>query len=82
MANIIFMKNPNYFELSIAERNFPRKFTMACFNDDINVLIFIGFYSYIKFGSSIFEEKYLNNFEENFTSFIDQYYGEYYDFSK
>ena len=77
-----FYENSNYFELSVSERNFPRHFTMACFNDENNVLIFIGFYSYLNFSSSIFEEKYINNFDENFTSFIDQYYGEYYDFSK
>ena len=50
---------------------------MACFNDENNVLIFIGFYSYLNFSSSIFEEKYINNFDENFTSFIDQYYDEH-----
>lgn len=46
------------------------------------VLIFIDFYSGTLVGPLGLDEKYLNNFEENFTSFIDQYYGEYYDFSK
>lgn len=66
-----FYENFNYFELSILERNFPRRFIMVYFNDENNVLVFIGFYSYLNFSSSIFEEQYLNYFEENFTSFID-----------
>ena len=32
-------------------------------------------------GALELDEKYINNFEENFTSFIDQYYGEYYNFN-
>ena len=53
-------------------------FTMASYNDDNNTICFLGFCSiYPDLDANI-----LINLDENFTLFIDQYYGEYYDFSK
>ena len=55
----------------------PHIFTMVCYNDEYNIIGFLGF-------SNTYpelDEKYINNLDENWTSFIDQYYGEYYDFS-
>lgn len=78
--NYVFYENSNFINLHY--RDFPEWFTMACYNDINYTLIFIGFYSGTLAGPSCLDEKYINNFDENFTSFIDQYYGEYYDFSK
>jgi len=55
---------------------------MACYNDESHILIFIGLYSGTLAGPSCLDEKYLNDLDNNWISFIDTYYGEYYDFSK
>ena len=56
----------------------PEWFTMVCYNDENNMICFLGFNnSYPKL-----DEKYLNDLDNNWISFIDTYYGEYYDFSK
>ena len=56
----------------------PNWLTMVCYNDDNYVICFLGFSnSYPKL-----DEKYLTDLENNWQSFIEQYYGEYYDFSK
>ena len=55
----------------------PRWFTMVCYNDDNYMICFLGFCnSYPKL-----DEKYLTDLENNWKSFIDQYYGEWYSFS-
>ena len=64
-----------YVDVSVPE--IPNVFTMVCYNDDNNMICFLGF---CKTYPEL-DEKYINNFEENFTSFIDQYYGEYYNFN-
>lgn len=72
-----FYKNEK-FMLYRGEQWFPKWFTMACFNDKEQKLCFIGFYC----SSDSFVKKYANDMDGNWMSFIDDYYGEYYDFSK
>lgn len=79
--NYIFYENSNEINITQGSRNFPKDFTMACYNDTNYVLLFIGFESATLAGPSCIDEKYINNIEENWTSFIDQYYGKYYNFS-
>lgn len=77
----VFYENANFIEFKNT-RNFPERFTMACYNDSCNTLIFIGMYSGTLAGSSCLEDRYLNDIDNNWISFIDTYYGEIYDFSK
>ena len=42
--NYVFYENSNYIDFS-STRRFPKKFTMACYNDENQTLIFIGLYS-------------------------------------
>lgn len=79
--NYIFYENSNFIDLK-GTRRFPECFTMACYNDENYTLIFIGLYSGTLAGPSCLEEKYLNDIDNNFISFLDTYYGELYDFSK
>lgn len=73
-GNYIFYENSNFIRLKNG-RQFPNHFTMACYNDEIQTLIFIGFtYFYV-------EEEYLTNIDDNWIAFIDTYYSEIYDFS-
>ncbi len=51
---------------------FPSRFTMACYNDKKQVLVFIGYDANLQGEIT----------QENFKAFIDETYGEYYDFSK
>ncbi|MBR2985064.1 MAG: hypothetical protein IKC58_00485 [Clostridia bacterium] len=53
--------------------------SMVCYNDVSNTIGFLGFH---KNSLHHLPEKYINDLENNWTSFIDEYYGEYYDFSK
>lgn len=76
----VFYENSNFIKSK--SRDFPDHFTMACYNDEMHTLIFIGLYSGTLAGPSCLEEKYLNDIENNWKSFIDTYYGEIYDFSK
>ena len=56
----------------------PNWFTMVSYNDSNNMICFLGFHnSYPKL-----PEKYLNDLQNNWQSFIVQYYGEFFDFSK
>ena len=78
----IFYINPNQYLPDGSTLRFPQgPFTMACYNDTNCTLIFIGFYSETLTRPSCLDEKYLEDIEGNWKSFIDQYYGEYYDFS-
>ena len=76
----IFYENSNFYELKEVYK-FPESFTMACYNDKNYTLLFIGLSSSTLAGPSCLEKKYLNNIRENWKSFIDQYYGEYYNFN-
>lgn len=53
-------------------------FTMACYNDENNMICFLGFNKTYHFR----DDKYLNDLDNNWEAFIDEYYGEYFDFSK
>ena len=76
--NYIFYENSNKITFDKGERYFPSKFSMACYNDFNNSLIFLSFYnSYPKL-----EDKYINDINSNWGDFIEKYYGEYYYFSK
>lgn len=69
--NVNFLKLHRYAEV-------PTFFTMACYNDENSSLCFVGFYD----GDQMIDNKYVNNTKENWTSFIDTYFGKYHDFSK
>ena len=75
-VNKNFMDKVNY---TAPDRPLPERCTMVCYNDENNTICFLGFYKRAAYQLS---EKYINDLESNWTSFIDQYYGEYYDFSK
>lgn len=63
--------------------HFPKgSFAMACYNDKNRTLIFIGCSSVTLAGPSCLDQKYIDDIEGNWMDFIDQFYGEYYDFSK
>lgn len=79
--NYVFYENSNRIKLE-GTRSFPKDFTMACYNDENYTLVFIGLYSGTLAGPSCLNKKYLNDIENNWNSFIDTYYGKYYDFSK
>lgn len=74
--NYNFYENSNFVNLK-GIRNFPKHFTMACYNDENHTLIFLGFYGSYP-GT---DEIYKNDIENSWISFIDQYYSEYYNFS-
>ena len=76
--DFVFYENSNYI-YKYKTRNFPETFTMACYNDSINTLVFIGFYHYE--GSSTPSLQYLKDIDKNWKLFIDIFYGEYYDFN-
>lgn len=78
--NYIFFENSNAIKLRSSSSRIPEWFTMACYNDKKYSLIFIGLYSGTLAGPSCLDIKYLENMEDNFISFLEQYYGEYYDF--
>ncbi len=78
----IFYENTNFNPQNGTDK-VPQFFTMACYNDTKNVLVFIGMSSGKAFTSgSLLEDKYLTDLENHWTEFIDQYFGEYYDFSQ
>ena len=78
--NYVFYENSNFISLNGA-RFFPEELAMACYNDSNNTLLFIGLYSGTLAGPSCLDDKYLEDIDNNWEDFIDQYYGEYYDFS-
>ena len=75
-GDYIFYENANFTEKKDS-RYFPRWFTMACYNDTKQELVFIGFYDSVGM-----DQKYYDDPQGNWVSFIDTYYGEYYDFSE
>ena len=83
-GGFIFYENANCtnFINFKEKRNFPQWFTMAGYNDEKNTLMFIGMYSGTLAGPSCLEERFLNDIENNFSDFIDTYYGQYYDFNE
>ena len=81
-GNYQFYVNKNFmdtFDYTAPARPIPEWCTMVCYNDENNTIGFLGFY---KSSYHQLPEKYINDLENNWTSFIDEYYGEYYDFSK
>ena len=71
--DFVFYRNANFHELT----EFPTWFTMAGYNDEENILVFIGFFAY-----SSTPNKYRDSMKEDWVHFIDEYYGKYYDFSR
>ncbi len=56
----------------------PHWFAMVGYNDTTQTICFLGFYDrYPKI-----EDKYYEDIDAHWTEFIDQYFGEYYDFSQ
>lgn len=81
-GNYQFYVNKNFmdkFDYTAPARPIPEWCTMVCYNDANNTIGFLGFY---KRAAYQLPEKYINDLENNWESFIDDYYGEYYDFSK
>ena len=76
----VFYENSNFISFK-ESRSFPQHFTMACYNDENCTLIFMGLYSGTIAGPSCLNEKYLEDIDSNWKAFIEQYYGEYYDFN-
>ena len=85
---IVFQKdvieyNNYYFNIIIDQseipsyNNFPYIFQMVIYNDDNNIIFFLGFFATIRFYKEQIDED-ISSFE----GFLDKYYGEYYDFSK
>lgn len=71
----VFYLNSNFFN---EEKNaeFPNYFTMACYNDSNNTLVFLGFHD-------IYMEEYeIQSIKDDWQGFLDIHYSEYYDFSK
>ena len=81
-GNYQFYVNKNFmdkFDYTTPALPLPEWFTMVCYNDANNTIGFLGF---CKHAPHQLSEKYINDLENNWASFIDEYYGEYYDFSK
>ncbi|MBQ7761526.1 MAG: hypothetical protein IJ400_05675 [Clostridia bacterium] len=76
-GNYKFYRNINFLEIHHYAK-VPTFFTMASYNDENHSLCFIGFYE----ENQGVDDKYINNTKENWTSFIDTYFGEYHDFSE
>ena len=74
-GDYVFYRNSNYIKRSSTE-SFPNRFYMAGYNDEKRALIFLQMCTpRIKL-----DKKYRSDIEGNFTEFIDEYYGEFYDF--
>ncbi len=71
--DFVFYQNGNFDGVV----KFPKWFTMAGYNDEENILIFIGFFEY-----SSTPNKYRDSMKEDWVHFIDEFYGKYYDFSR
>ena len=78
-GNYVFYENSNFAEEN-GLKGFPLWFTMACYNDEKQTLCFLGFY--VPGGTTLFDEKYLTDIDNNWEDFIDEFFGEYYDFSE
>ncbi len=70
----VFYQNGNFasHNLQYGYDGFGRWFTMACYNDAKQELVFIGFYA---IGA-------IELTQQTWCDFIDKYYGQYHDFSK
>ena len=75
-GDYLFYKNTN-FKDDHAALGESEWFTMAGYNDQSQILIFIGFFDCIGI-----DQMYYDDLQGNWVSFIDTYYGEYYDFSE
>lgn len=75
----IFYRNAHFasFLNNLEVKNFLKWFTMASYNDEKNILCFIGFYDCVGV-----DEKFYADPEGNWGLFIDTYYGEYYNFKE
>ena len=80
--NYIFFENLNAIKLKSSSSRMPEWFTMACYNDKKYYLIFIGLYSGTLAGPSCLEEKYINDIDNNWGDFLNQYYGQCYNFNE
>lgn len=78
-GNYVFYENSNFAE-ERGSKGFPLWFTMACYNDEKQTLCFLGFY--VPGGTTLFDEKYLTDMDNNWEDFIDEFFGEHYDFSE
>lgn len=67
-----------YVNKNLTDPRVPEWFTMVCYNDENNVICFLGFHN----SYPPLDDKYLNDLDNHWESFIDEYYGEYYDFSQ
>lgn len=69
----VFYKNSNYIRLFNKDEGdrFPKAFTMAGYNDDKNILMFIGYYGESEQGEIV-----------DWGAFLKKVYGEHYDFDK
>ena len=78
-GNYVFYRNKNFLDSfeSIPAPDFLDWFTMACYNDEKQILCFIGF----SYGPFEYRD-YFEDIQGNWSSFIDEFYGEYYDFSE
>lgn len=84
--NIIFTYNDYvfYFNKKFMDRfvdvsclQIPNWFTMVCYNQKKYTICFIGFHHPLR----NIDKKYVDDLENNWGSFIEQYYGEWYSFS-
>lgn len=73
-GNYIFYENVKYLELhSVGMLDL---FTMVCYNDEKCTLIFLGYED----GYPGLSEQEKENYKKDWKSFIDTYFGKYYDF--
>ena len=56
--------------------NFPKRFMRFAYNDEKQILVFIGFYANEK------ESKSITQISENWELFLKEIYGDWYDFSQ
>ena len=77
--NYVFYENSNFINLHY--RDFPEWFTMACYNDEKYTLVFIGLNSGTLAGPSCIEKKYIDDIDNNWTDFLNQYFGVCYNFN-
>ena len=75
-----FYINHNYFNFFVPlekYRGISHRFMMACYNDQKNILAFVGYYQ----GNPLSEEE-VKSIEEDWASFVEEHFNPYYDFSK
>ena len=77
--NYYFYMNGKFMERFSDDKlpEIPNWFTMVSYNDLNNMICFLGFHnSYPEL-----PDKFLNDLQNNWESFIDQYYGEFFNFN-